>query len=301
MNWRNKGEQNTSSNKTTLNHKQLSETEAFDKELEMQQNKKINIPSPFDIAVEDKVESSYEFIGRKFKQGVKQMKKIDKKIQNWANGVKNEEKFLEREDELKAESESNNIDSFIGGNMKLKTVNIDPNKKISLDVEEIKNNLKKDKPIKFNIKTKKAFLEQKKKEEIINPFEADNNDFKFPELSKSTPIQKSTPSKQNIDTPFLDEFMNDDDNKYIFGTSSMSQSRVKIFDDDDDCSIFPSNSFKRTNFNHPSNNGFNIQNRNNKNNINGNFSKVMNNDFLNFDKPKLTKNNNKDPFESVFE
>lgn len=273
-------------------NKALDENDQFDMELEKQKKGIGYIPRPFDIKVEDKIESSYEFLGRKVKEGVKKIKKIDKKIQNWAHGKNKEDQFLEREDEIKAEAVSNSINTFIGGNIKLNPISIDVNKRSKINVEEIANKIRNDKPIKFKIKTKKDFMEQKKKEEIMNPFEEandfDNTDFEFENQNKSLP----KPQDNQINTPFLDEFMSESDSKNIFGTSSITskpvKSKVTIFgnDDEDDAQIFGSNTFQKNNFNNSKQNS--------------QINRIMGNDFLNFGQTEQKKRE-KDPFESVFD
>jgi hypothetical protein len=276
-------------------NKPISEADAFDKELDDQKKGKYSIKSPFEIRVEDKVESTYEYIGRTFKKGVKKFTNLDKKIQNWANGVNTKDQFMEREHEMQAEAVSNSINTFMGGNTKLNQISIDVNKKSKLNVHEIKQKLEKDKPLKFKIKTKQDFYEQKKKEKILNPFENEfeENVVEFPDLNK---INQSAPPSQpiaqvpQISTPFLDDFMSESDSKNIFGTTSMSKpkkSNVKIFDDDDDgASIFPSRQLNKVSFGQ-------------KQKSSG-INQVMSDDFLNFGGAKSSKQE-KDPFESVFD
>lgn len=277
-------------------NKPISEIDAFDKELDDQKSGKHFVKSPFEIRVEDKMESTYEYIGRTFKSGVKKFTNLDKRIQDWANGRNKEDQFIEKEHELQAEAVSNSINTFIGGNVKLNPISIDFNKKSKLNVQEIKKNIEKDKPLKFKIKTKKDFYDQKKKEKILNPFEneTEENKVEFPnlnEINQHVPSQPITNVPQ-ISTPFLDDFMSESDSKNIFGTSSISKhqkSHVKIFDDDGDddgANIFPSQQFNNTPFG--------------KNQKSSGINQVMSDDFLNFGGASNVKSE-KDPFESVFD
>lgn len=299
--WGSKPKSNTNSidkpDFTAPSNKPISEVEEFDKELHQQTNPKFYIPSPFEIRLEDKVESSYEYLGRTIKSGVKKIINVDKRIQNWAHGRNKEDQFLERQDEIQAEAVANSIDSFVGGNLKLNHISIDVNKRNRLDVQDIKNKMERDQPLKFNIRTKKDFYEQKKREQILNPFEdeeqlvIDESD-KFPEVNTKTQTapSQSVTSTPIINTPFLDEYMSETDSKNIFGTSSMvnkPRAQVKIFDDDDDdTNIFPSRTFKTAPFK--------------KNHQSSKIERVMNDDFLNFGDP-VTTTKDKDPFESVFD
>ena len=188
----------TNNENPMLNHGQEQSLEAkFDQELE-DNKKKRYIESPFEIRVEDKVESAYEYIGRKFKQGGKALKKLDKTVLNWVRPKKKEE-TISINSNLIAETQSNNITSFIGSNNQMGKIKLNTNRKIKLDINKMIDEIKKDKPLVKRIKTKKDMQRERQKERALNPFEEDFD------LPIPAPNQyKSDTSEQKLQNYFSD-------------------------------------------------------------------------------------------------
>ena len=234
----------------------------FDAELEASKEKRY-MQSPFEVRVEDKVESAYEYIGRKIKQGGKALRKLDKKVLGWINPPKDTGKAPVNS-HLLAEVQSRSIQTFIGGQQPMAPINLDTNKKLNFDLGKMIKEIQNDKPLVKRIRTKKDMQREKMREKALNPFEDDtdlpplppnfsSSDRKMEKYfgsntSSNRPQPQSSPM---ISTPFIDDFTKEDfdfDDKNIFsnkinifskpGQASDFQKRAtpKIFDDDN--SIF---------------------------------------------------------------
>jgi hypothetical protein len=282
----------------------------FDNELE-ESKKKRYIESPFEIRVEDKVESAYEYIGRKIKEGGKALKKLDKKVLKWIKPEEKEKKMPVNSN-LMAEVQSNSINTFIGG-QSLGAIQLDTNRKVNLNLEQMMNKIKNDKPLVKRIRTKQDLQRQKRLERASNPFEEDfdlpipppqgyeSTDHKLQKYFNDGPSYQQKQVVQPISTPFLDDFTKDDfnfddDNTFsnknnIFAKPSrpiQSQKKMpRIFDEYSAPQLSQSTNFARR------------QNpMANANPQNSTIQKVMANDFLNFDEldDGAKYNKNQDPF-----
>lgn len=278
----------------------------FDKELE-ESKKKRYVESPFEIRVEDKVESAYEYLGKKIKESGRALKKLDKKLLKWIRPPKQEKKIPVNAN-LIAEVQSNSINTLVGG-QSMPQIRLDPTKKLSLDVHQLAKNIQNDRPLVKRIKTKQDLLRQKQLEKARNPFE---EDYDLPILPPKPFQSESTEQKiqkyfsdqprnahsnarmapQPIKTPFIDDFtkddfdFNDDDTfsskNNIFSKPSQpirSQRKTpQIFDDFESPQLSQSGSFSG----------------NRPNQANQTIQKVMASDFLNFEGMNDAHNAKKD-------
>ena len=115
--------------------------------------KKKKTSSPFDIVVEDKIESAYEYMGRKLKAGGKILKSLDKKILKMISRPKPEEESVDMVGNLdieihqSAQMTSNGIESFFGSGSQLGRIDLTNSATPKIDVEAILKDLKNDRPV----------------------------------------------------------------------------------------------------------------------------------------------------------
>lgn len=282
----------------------------FDEELEQSKRKKY-VESPFEIRVEDKVESAYEYLGKKIKESGRALKKLDKKLLNWIK-PKPKKEAAPVNATLIAEVQSNSISTLVGG-QSMPQIRLDTKKKLNLNVEDLAKKIQNDQPLVKRIRTKQDLLRQKQLEKARNPFEEDydlpipppksyhteTSEQKIQKYFSDKPhnahaMVKSVPKP--IETPFIDDFTKDDfdfndgnsfsNKNSIFSKPSRpirSQRKTpKIFDDFDSPQLTQSSPFSkaRPGSEHP----------------NSTIQKVMANDFLNFEGLNDTQftNKNKD-------
>ena len=122
----------------------------FDAEFDERKKK---TTSPFDIVVEDKIESAYEYVGRKLKAGGKMLKSLDKKILKMISRPRPEEESGDHEGNFdieihqSAQMTSNGIESFFGNGSQLGKIDLTNSATPKIDVQAILNDLKNDRPV----------------------------------------------------------------------------------------------------------------------------------------------------------
>lgn len=189
----------------------------FDEEFD-KKTKSGKFKSPFDMRVEDKMESAYEFVGRKLKNGAKAIKRLDKTLLGFIKNKKKDDEEEEEKNKLDveifqtAQATSMGINSFFGGDSQLGQVDLTNSATPKFDIQDIINEVKNDRPV---------VVPRKRKPEPTQP--AQNNASPF------------------APTPFLDDLEGDNfdlgdtdlkDKKSQNPNPKQPRAKVTIFDDD---------------------------------------------------------------------